>query len=84
MIVLPFVHDNGTSAAELLALRETAYAALDAAAVAMKRLGPNARDYRDALHMDAAVGQHMRRMKVVRDLMDELEIECKGIEEQRR
>jgi hypothetical protein len=84
-IVMPFVHLNGTSAEELCNLREMAYAALDDAADALRRMSPNARDYYlVAGRMELAEEQHMRRIKAIRDIMAELEAECKHIMEFKR
>jgi hypothetical protein len=83
MIVSPIVHCNGTSAAELLDLRETAYAALDAAAAALCQMAPNGRDYypQPGL-MTQADAQHRRRVQAIRDIMQEIEAECFAISDQ--
>lgn len=76
MIIMPFVHMNGTSKNELLELREKAYSALDSAMDALKEMAPNGRDYYpDPGRMEKAVEQHRRRMKAITDIMAELEKE---------
>lgn len=80
MLVIPFVHLNGTSKSELLALREQVYAALDEAAAALRQMAPNGRDYYlEPGRFEEAVAQHDSRIKAIRDIMAELEKECEAI-----
>lgn len=76
-VVVPVVHLNGTSAKELLELREDAFLALDKARDALCKMAPNGRDYYpDPGRMDKALAQHERRLRSVTDLMGEVETEC--------
>jgi len=80
--IIPFVHMNGTSLNELLALRENFYSALDAAYTALKQMAPNGRDfYPDPGRMERALEQHRRRQQAIQDLQKEIELECELINE---
>lgn len=78
-LVLPYLHDNGSSKARLVSVRIRAYGELDEAMNALKSLAPNPRDYGSGSFADA-VAQHERRLRALQFLMDEIEIECKYIE----
>lgn len=79
-IVVPIVHDNGTSKRCLLEYREAAYSSLQDALESLKEMSPNGRDYYpDPGRFEKAVAQHTRRMRVITDLMVELEAECAAI-----
>lgn len=81
-IIMPFVHANGTSAEELIAVREDAYTALLAAFDALKKMGPNGRDYYPIPGaFEQAVKQHESRQTALSDLMEDLEAECRHIAE---
>jgi hypothetical protein len=80
-LILPVVHLNGTSKQELLELREGAYQALTRAVEALRNMAPNGRDFYPVPgRMDLALAQHTRRMKVLTDLMKEIEEECLEID----
>ena len=80
-VVVPIVHMNGTSRAELLKLRKAAYLALREAEKALMQMSPNGRDYYpEPGLMEKALTQHDRRLKTVAGLMDELVIEADRIE----
>lgn len=84
-IITPIVHLNGTSMDSLISDRCDAYAAIQTALETLAKVGPNGRDfYPEPGRMDKAVAQHQRRMKVLSDLMAEIEEECRLIEEQAR
>lgn len=82
-ITVPIIHPNGTSRKELLDLRENAYAALEHALDALKRMTPNGRDYYPAgpCLLNGALLQHQRRLQAVHGIMEELEEECRQINE---
>lgn len=73
-VICPIVHLNGTSCRELEAQLDGVYDACRALLTKLKAAAPNGRDYypQPGL-MDQAVAQHNRRMKVVTDLMAEVE-----------
>jgi len=82
-LVLPIIHLNGTSREELLEQLEVAHSALLNALLAIKRSAPNGRDYYPVPGLlDRAIEQHGRRMRILTDLMRELEEECKKIYEE--
>lgn len=83
-IILPIIHLNGTSAAELLDQRGETIEAIHAAGRALAAMGPNGRDYypQPGL-MDKAVAQHARRLKILKELADEIESEMMAIEDLR-
>lgn len=73
-IVCPVVHLNGTSRTDLMQQIEDAYDACRNLLTKLKAAAPNPRDYYPVSGlMDKALEQHNRRMKVVTDLMTELE-----------
>jgi hypothetical protein len=78
-VVTPVIHLNGTSKEELLNLREDAYAALDAAASALRQMAPNARDYQGWEDFERARAQHAARVKALRDVQKAIEDECAAI-----
>lgn len=83
-LVLPFIHLNGDRAETLLDNLENVYLALNEAAAMLRQATPNARNYYpEPGRYELAVQQHERRMKAIRDLQDELEAECKGINERK-
>lgn len=80
-LVIPVIHDNGTSREELKQLRMAAYCAIDQAVDVLCKMGPNGRDYYPAPgRMEQAQAQHRRRLKVLADLMAELEAELNAID----
>lgn len=83
--VMPFVHMNGTSAEELLQVREDAYSAISEALDKLRQMAPNGRDYYPVPgSMEKAVQQHQRRMKALSDIMTELEEEATYINQNKR
>ena len=84
-IIAPIVHMNGTSRAELELQLQNAYMSLHNAYDAMKRAAPNGRDYYPVPGlMERAVEQHMRRLREVGDVMDEIEAELGMLREDSR
>lgn len=78
--VCPIVHDNGTSKAELLRLREEAYAAISDTVEKLRQMAPNGRDYYpEPGRMEQAEEQHKRRCRALTDMLTELEAECLAI-----
>ena len=85
MATMPYIHQNGTSADELVQLRSDAYAALDEARESLKKCGPNGRDYYpygDPSKFDDAIRQHMDRLRRIDSIMKELEEEMEYIQSQ--
>lgn len=82
-IVLPIVHLNGTSAQELIEQRCEMINALHDAGKALARMAPNGRDYypKPGL-MDQAVKQHDRRMKTLKELIEEIDHEVTVLDRQ--
>ena len=81
MIVVPFVHTNGTSRAALLEHLERSYRALAEATQALKNGAPNARDYYpEPGRYELAREQHFRRLRTLADLQDELVAEGESIQ----
>src|SRR5262245_27547649 len=74
-LVLPIVHLNGTSRAELERQLVDATQAVREAIDALSQASPNGRDYYPGgpALFEAARKQHERRAKVLRDLCNELE-----------
>lgn len=82
-VITPLIHMNGTSAEELLNLREAFYAALQEAEQALKQMAPNGRDYYPTPGMmELAVEQHRLRMATLGGLMKQIETECENINQQ--
>jgi hypothetical protein len=80
-IVLPIIHMNGTSAKSLIEERNMAYNALQEAYGFLKHMAPNGRDYYpEPGRMEKATAQHLRRLSVIHDLMNELEFEIAEID----
>lgn len=79
-LVVPIVHLNGTSKDSLLEMREAFYSKLRDAERGLREMAPNGRDYYlvDGLFEKAMV-QHKRRMDMLKKLFDEIEYECRYI-----
>lgn len=79
---LPSIHVNGTSKARLIEDICEASQALDVAYEAMKRTGPNGRDYYtqgpDALA--SATDQHTARLRLIDAVKQEMDALAVGIE----
>jgi len=76
-MILPTIHLNGTSKANLIDALCTASVALDAAYSALKQTAPNGRDYypQGAEALGKAIFEHMdrlRRLDVIKDEIDQL------------
>ena len=82
-VTAPIIHLNGDRAETLLAQLEAVYSALSDVLEAMRKAGPNGRNYYpEAGLLEKAVEQHQRRMKVIAYLQDEIVAECDAIHEQ--
>jgi len=71
-VTVPTIHANGTSRQRLLEGYIEAFHAVQLAAQAVRSTAPNPRDY-GPLALDAAVDEHMDRLRRLRDVQDELE-----------
>lgn len=81
--VVPIVHMNGTSKAELIRLRDDAYAALNFAYRVLKLMAPNGRDYYpEPGKLELAIAQHTKRLQSVADLQASIETEMEAIDQQ--
>jgi hypothetical protein len=79
-LVLPIVHLNGTSAEELLRLRQDAHSALDKAVVALQQMAPNGRDYYlESGRFEEALAQHEWRLIALTEIMEEIAAESEEI-----
>ena len=67
MSAIPTIHDNGTKKADLLFALTTADEALDKAAEALAKTGPNPRDYypQGPGAFDKAADEHETRMRQI-------------------
>jgi hypothetical protein len=75
-IVLPIIHMNGTSACDLVRVRDEAYLKIQEALESMRQVAPNGRDYYpEPGRMVKAEEQHRRRCRVLSDLLEELDEE---------
>jgi hypothetical protein len=86
-LVMPFVHINGTGAKSLCDQREAVWEAIEATRHAFCQMAPNARDYypyNDPEKMEAALEQHIRRLRVLNELQDEMTAEMEHIMEHGR
>ena len=82
-IVHPIVHLNGTGKDTLIEQRTLAYTALRMAVNGLKQMAPNGRDYYPVPGLlEDAVHQHMDRLRVINEIMDDLVAEIDHIEEQ--
>ena len=86
---LPTIHLNGTSKASLIEDLCEASQTLNLAYEAMKRTGPNGRDYypQGPAALEAATNEHMdrlRRLDAVKKEIDELTLAIDGLEGNRR
>ncbi len=74
-IQCPLIHLNGTTADSLIEELNEAYIAIDAALDAMRKIGPNGRDYYPLgpEAMEAATTQHRSRAMRLQNVKDELE-----------
>ena len=78
--VTPIDHMNGTSAESLLEQREHVYCKLGEVFDALKQMAPNGRDYYpEPGRLEKAEAQHRRRMLVIQQLHDEIEMEMSAI-----
>jgi len=81
-LILPVVHRNGTSRAELLEQACDAGAAISRALNALYEAGPNQRDYYvKPGHWEKALAQHERRIETLKALLTELQAQAEGIAE---
>ncbi len=84
-VVAPFVNLNGTSKDDLIEQLTEVYSKLNDVYEAMRQATPNGRDYyMGEVPYEEARLQHMRRMKTVQDLQQELETQIGMIEERRQ
>lgn len=82
-LIVPTVHLNGTSAETLTDNLCEVYSAIGDAIRKLKQAAPNGRDYYlEPGSLERATDQHMRRMKTLTDLQDELQAEIEAIEDQ--
>lgn len=72
-MTLPRIHDNGTGSARLAERYESAYQAIELAMQAVKESAPNPRDWDDPLDFEDAGREHARRLRVLGEVMDEME-----------
>lgn len=75
-LTIPTIHLNGTSRNELHRQWSEAWDAIQIAYEAIKQSGPNGRDYYldGPQALSAAVGDHMRRLQRIQDVMDEFQL----------
>ena len=84
-LVVPTVHRNGTGKQDLLDMRRDFSNALHQAIVALERMHPNARDYREGFafatipSFSEAVDQHQLRCTMLFSLRQEIEDEQESI-----
>ena len=72
-LVAPTIHMNGTSKERLLEELNNCWSACDDAICAIRSAAPNGRDYYiNPGSLEAALDQHLNRMKRVSDVQDEL------------
>lgn len=83
-MTIPTVHANGTSKAELIAALCAASEALDAAYIAMKRCGPNGRDYypQGPHAIGEAQREHFARLMRVVAVKEEIDRLTMAVDEQ--
>lgn len=85
VVVLPVVHLNGTGRDTLIEDRMEIANALRAVLSVMEKAGPNMRDYPSTadpyVSWPAAAAQYQRRLKVVSDLLGEIEYEMERLSE---
>ena len=81
-LVVPRIHDNGTSPIRLMANLERVYLAINDMVQLCKEIAPNPRDY-DPDEYERAIAQHARRVSALRSLQDEVEKEINLIQDQR-
>lgn len=74
-MIVPTIHMNGTSKAELVRGYEEAYESLSVAYEKMRQAAPNGRDYypQSESAIGTAIDEHMERLEVVADLMQDYE-----------
>jgi hypothetical protein len=72
-IVIPTIHLNGTSRAEIMSALSGANEALFIAIEAVGRTAPNGRDYYGSGDIKAATDQHNRRIWLIEEVRRELE-----------
>ena len=72
-MIYPTIHNNGTSADELISRLIEAYENYNTALTALRRTTPNARDYpNDISDYDFAISEHNNRVNNIRSAMREL------------
>jgi hypothetical protein len=81
-IIVPVIHLNGTSKKELLRQVEEAGEALVKAIDALYNSAPNARDYYHTDNFKAVVEQHRRRVRMVTEVKNEIDVILDGLDEQ--
>lgn len=79
-LVVPIVHPNGTGIEKLMSARDDTWDAIGKAYAALKRMAPNGRDYYLSPGLlEKAQEQHMRRLRILDDLKDEIAAEMREI-----
>ncbi len=78
-MMVPAIHDNGTSRERLLAQLTAVTNHLEAAIRALKEACPNARDYHSGADFDRAVSEHVARRRTLSDLAGEIEMLTEAI-----
>lgn len=82
-VIYPIVHLNGTGKDQLIENLCKVRDMLEEAKRDLKQAAPNGRDYYTVPgRMDLAVEQHMRRMKAIDNLVDNIDSEIIAIDEQ--
>jgi hypothetical protein len=81
-IIVPAIHLNGTSKKELLRQVEEAGEALVRAIDALYDMAPNGRDYYHTGNFKDVVEQHQRRVKLVTEVKNDIDVILDGLDEQ--
>ena len=80
-MISPIIHINGTPREQLKQPYMDCYALLEDAAESLRQAAPNGRDYYLVPgRMQESEAQHVRRLKIIRDLQAELEQQCEAID----
>lgn len=82
MPVIPQIHNNGTSQAELIRQISEANTALNQAIEALAKMTPNARDYYLTGNYTEAREAHLARMQALYHVQDEIMAIGEGIADQ--